>query len=141
MSVAYKDKGNPIADEVKEVRTVDSQQGDATVQRQEVTTNSPDESAFKFQSLIYALFGLLEALLGIRIVLSLLGANTANVFANFIYGITQPFVWPFQGLFNYEFETGIARLEIETLVAMLAYALLGWFIVRVIGISKKNPGV
>jgi len=49
---------------------------------------------------IYLVFGILEGLLGIRFVLGLLGANPAAGFAQFIYGITDPLIAPFVGLFG-----------------------------------------
>ena len=54
----------------------------------------------KVQNGIYLLFGILEGLLGIRFVLGLLGANPAAGFAQFIYGVTGPFMAPFVGLFG-----------------------------------------
>jgi hypothetical protein len=92
--------------------------------------------AAKLERLVYYLFGLLQALLAIRVILSLLGANRGNGFADFIYTITHPFVAPFFGLFGYQFQYGVSRLEIETLVAMLVYALIGWGIGRLIRLGR-----
>src|SRR5689334_10819537 len=47
---------------------------------------------------IYFIFGILEALLAIRLAFRLLGANPQNGFVDFIYGITAPFVQPFVGI-------------------------------------------
>lgn len=130
-----------MADEVREVRDSESVADGEVVRRQAVTTRSTDQSVLRGQSFIYTLIGLLEALLAIRIVLSLLGANTANAFASFIYGITGLFVAPFQGLFGYKLVAGVSRFEIETLVAMVVYALVGWFIVKLMELGKKRPAV
>jgi uncharacterized protein YggT (Ycf19 family) len=130
-----------MADEIREVRDTEVVDGNDVVRRQAVTTRSADQSVVRGQSLVYTLFGLLEALLAIRIVLSLLGANTANAFASFIYGITAPFVIPFQGLFGYKLVAGVSRFEIETLVAMVVYAIVSWFIVKLMELGKKRPAV
>jgi len=90
----------------------------------------------KVEMIIFYLLGLLEGLLAIRFVLSLLGANQNNGFANFIYNLTYPFVVPFFGLFGYTFQYGIARFEFETLVAMAVYALVGYAIGRLWNIGR-----
>lgn len=95
------------------------------------------ESTNPVGQIVYLVFGILEAILAIRIILSLLGANRGNAFAQLIYSITYPFVAPFFGLFGYQFQYGVARLEIETLVAMLVYALIGWVIIRLTQIGRR----
>ena len=74
-------------------------------------------------------------------VLVLLGANRLNSFADTIYSLSQPFVRPLFGLFNYQTNYGYGRLEYETLIAMLMYVLLGWAIVRLITIGDKGDRV
>ncbi|MFZ1754693.1 MAG: YggT family protein [Caldilineaceae bacterium] len=84
---------------------------------------------FKFQQVIFLLFGILEALLGIRFVLGLLAANPAAGFAQLIYGLTGPFLAPFAGLFGQpNFESMV--FEWNALVAILVYALLAGLLVK-----------
>lgn len=90
------------------------------------------------ERVIYFIMGLLLSILAFRFVLSLLGANRENTFANLIYGISYPFVAPFFGLFGYEVEYGRSRFEIETLVAMAVYALLAYGIVKLVRIARKT---
>ena len=56
--------------------------------------------ASKVSQAIYLIFGIVEALLAIRFVLKLLGANAEAGFASFIYRISDPLVAPFVGLFG-----------------------------------------
>jgi len=128
-----------MADEVREVRKTSTDDGDGVVEKRTVSTKNSDRSAIKIQSLVYTLLGLLEGLLLIRFIFALLGANTSNAFANLIYNVTQPFVAPFQGLFNYTFQAGVSRLETETIVAMVIYALVFWFVIKIVELGKKNP--
>ncbi len=86
---------------------------------------------FKFQQVIYLLFGLLEGLLGIRFVLGLLGANPAAGFAQMIYGLTGPFIAPFVGLFGQPSFEGYV-FEGNSLAAILVYALVAWVLVKVV---------
>ncbi|MCX6032590.1 MAG: YggT family protein [Chloroflexi bacterium] len=89
------------------------------------------EQTIKLQKGIYLLFGILEGLLGIRFVLGLLGANPAADFAQFIYGITKPFIAPFVGLFGQpRFEGSV--FEWNSLVAILVYVLIAWVLVKIV---------
>ena len=81
--------------------------------------------------LIYLMFSALEALLGLRVLLKLMAANPDNAFARLIYGLSEPFVWPFQGLTVTPAAQGIV-LEIHSIFAIFVYALVGWGIVRLI---------
>lgn len=81
--------------------------------------------------------GIIISLLGLRFILSLLGANRGNGFADFIYTTSRPFVSPFFGLFNYQPRFGVSRFEFETLIAILVYGLLTALIVWVINISRR----
>lgn len=91
------------------------------------------------QRIIWYIAGILLALLAFRFVLTLLGANPNNAFANFIYETSQPFVSPFFGLFSYELEYGVSRFEIFTLVAMAVYALVAWGLARLFTLKDPEP--
>jgi uncharacterized protein YggT (Ycf19 family) len=73
---------------------------------------------------VYWIFGLIETLLALRIVLSLLGANKANMFAQFIYNVSEPLARPFFSLFGYEPSYGAMHLEVGTVVALIVYAIV-----------------
>lgn len=85
--------------------------------------------------------GIIVALLGLRFVLALLGANPANAFASFIYNVSHPFVAPFFGLFNYQGQLGVVRFEFETLIAMLFWSFVTWMIVRLLTIGDRDSAV
>jgi uncharacterized protein YggT (Ycf19 family) len=70
------------------------------------------------------IFGLIEALLAIRVVLSLLGADRANAFAQFIYSASEPLARPFFSLFGYDPTYGAMHLELGTVIAMVVYAVV-----------------
>jgi uncharacterized membrane protein len=93
---------------------------------------------FQFTQIVYTILGLLEILLGIRFVLHLIAANPNSGFAQFIYGITGPFVAPFTGLVSTPVSGGTV-LEVTTLIAMAVYALFFWIIMRVISIVTVRP--
>ena len=87
-----------------------------------------EESLRRLIGLIQLSFGVLDGLIGLRFLLKLMAANAANPFASFIYFITSPFLWMFQGLtYTPSFED--IQIEFFSLVAMVVYALIGWIVV------------
>ena len=93
---------------------------------------------WKFKQLVWLLFGMLEALIGLRVVLRLIAANPQNPFARLVYGLSGLFVWPFLGLTRTPSANG-AVLEISSLIAMFVYALVGWVIVQLVWILIDRP--
>lgn len=79
---------------------------------------------------IYLVFGVIEAVIAIRFVLALLGANPASPFAAFMYSLSAPLVAPFVGLFG-EPQLGASVLELHSLVAIPVYALVAWLLVKI----------
>ena len=86
---------------------------------------------YKITQFVWFLFGILEALIGFRIVLKLIGANPANWFTAFVYQLTDIFLWPFQTIITNPSIQGFV-LEISSFIAMLVYALVAWAAVRLI---------
>lgn len=84
---------------------------------------------------IYFIFGFLEILLAIRLLLKLTGANAVSGFVRFIYAVTGIFVLPFQGIFRQASSSG-SILESSTIVAIFIYMLVAWGIVKLVQISS-----
>jgi len=88
---------------------------------------------------VWFLVGIIVTFLLVRVVLALLGANLENQFANFIYVVTDPFVVGFRGLLQIgQFQAGVSRLELETLVAAVVYSLIGWGLASAIRLFSKR---
>jgi hypothetical protein len=88
--------------------------------------------------IIWLIAGVILILLAFRFVLSLLGANTSNSFAHFIYSASHPFVAPFFGLFNYNnIQYGVSRFEVYTLVAMAVYLAVAWILSYLANIGRR----
>lgn len=87
------------------------------------------QSLLRVSQIIWLIIGIIEVLIGLRVVLKLIGANAANDFASFIYNAAGVFLAPFFGLTGSP-ASGGSVLEIPSLIAMLVYALLGWGIVH-----------
>jgi hypothetical protein len=103
----------------------------AVVDRTAATAYDPyagrRQASSRLVQAIYLLFGVMEALLAIRLVLRALGANPDAGFAQFVYGLTAPLVAPFAGLFGNP-QAGGSALELHTIVALVVYALLAWLL-------------
>lgn len=97
-----------------------------------------DRSRVVITNIINIIASFVIGLLALRFVLSLLGANRGNPFANFIYDASRPLVQPFFGLFNYQPQFGVVRFEFETLVAIVVYALLFMVISRLVNIDRRQ---
>jgi len=90
-------------------------------------------------NITYFLFGMLELLLAVRVILHLVGANADNGFANFIYGLSAPFVALFVSLLKNPVLSTTAVLEVTTVIAMIVYAMLAWLIGRLIWLALSRP--
>ncbi len=70
-------------------------------------------------------FGILQALLILRIILLLLVANPGNGLVDGIFAVTQPFVSPFIGMFSLdEVKAGQSVLDVAAIVALIAWTLV-----------------
>ncbi len=89
--------------------------------------------------IVALLFGILEVLLAVRIILLALGANSGNGIVDGIYNITDPFVGPFVGIFNINHvrPTGDSVIDIAAIVAVFAYALLAILVDSVLRIADR----
>ncbi len=111
------------------------------VTRTTVVERSPDRKPLtdrqialrKFSSIIWWFLGLLEAFIGLRVALRVLAANPGNPFVNFVYSVTNPFLWPFLGLAAAP-SAGGSVLEISSVIAMVVYLMLAWMIVELLWI-------
>jgi hypothetical protein len=89
------------------------------------------EALYKISQFIWLIFGGIEALIGIRVILMLIGANPANTFTAFVYQFSELFLWPFRNIVaNPAFQNSV--LEITSIIAMIVYPLIGWAIVKLI---------
>lgn len=90
-----------------------------------------DLQLYKGVQLVWLILGIVEAFIGLRVVLKLIAANPDNGFASFIYKIAGFLITPFVGLTGTP-ASGGSVLEIPSLIAMLIYALAAWVIVWLI---------
>jgi YGGT family len=94
--------------------------------------------SFKVTQLVWLLFGILEALIALRIGLLLIGANADSPIVALIYGFTYLFLFPFAGLVGSPSSGGMV-LEISSMFAMLIYGLIAFAIERTVWLVLYRP--
>ncbi len=85
----------------------------------------------KATNLVWWFTGIVEGLIGLRVVLRMMAANPGNPFANFIYTLSDVFLWPFRTLVNNPSSEGVV-LEVSSIIAMIVYLLLAWVFVELL---------
>lgn len=131
-----------MADRVERVSEETGVVGDRVVTERAVTTESRDASVAKTEQIVWFIVGVLVFLLILRMILALLGANPENAFADLIYTISNLFVAPFRGLLQVgTLQLGVSRFETETLIAVIVYTLIGWGVVKLINLGRKDTVV
>jgi hypothetical protein len=83
--------------------------------------------------------GILETLLVLRFLVKLFGALPDALFTILLYGITEPFVFPFQGMFVNP-TRGPYVFESSSVVAMVVYPLLSRAITSLIKFKTRQRG-
>jgi hypothetical protein len=108
------------------------------------TTTTTDRNSeqrvftFKLTQLVWLAFGALEALIALRFILKLMGANESSPIAVLIYRFTDIFLWPFAGLTSTPAAGGMV-LEVPALIAMVIYALVAWIIAKIVWVLLYRP--
>ena len=99
-------------------------------QTEVVSRFSPARRAYET---IYVIFAIIVGAIFIRVLLKVLGANTAVAFTQFMYGVTNPLLAPFRGVLP-TFGSGRMILETSSLFAILIYGLVGIALARLVAI-------
>lgn len=86
------------------------------------------------------IFGIIQALIVIRIVLLLANANQGNGLVSFIYDLSAFFVGPFEGILNTDaVRSGASVFDVAALVALIGWTVLEFLIIAGIGIARREP--
>jgi uncharacterized protein YggT (Ycf19 family) len=90
--------------------------------------------------IVWLVFGVLQALIVLRVVLLVLGANEGNDLVSFILGVTDPFVEPFRGMFKLDSVSGASGsvLDVAALVALVAWTLVEALVLGLVGLADRR---
>jgi len=106
---------------------------------QESIRHSPSGAEIARRVVVF-LFGIVQLLIGLRIVLSLLGAVRANDLVRGIYEVSAVFVAPFEGILRTEsVGSGASVLDVTAIVALVGWTVLELIIVAAIAIARREP--
>ena len=105
-----------------------------------VTTTSPIDT---IRRIVWLLFGILQALIVLRIILLLLNANEGNDIVSFIVGVTDPFVEPFRNMFSLNQVNGASGsvLDVAAIVALIAWTLIEALVLGVVSLADRRSTV
>jgi hypothetical protein len=94
---------------------------------------------FRAAAVVGFIVGAVDIIIAARFLGKLFGASAQSAFVNFIYQVSGVLVAPFQGIFG---NGGSKTNSFETsdLVAIVAYAVIGWGLVMLIRIITAPHG-
>jgi hypothetical protein len=89
---------------------------------------------------IVLLFGLVQIVIGARIVLLLLNAREANALVSGILNVSQLFVAPFEGILRTNsLSSAGSVLDIAAIVAFVGWTIIELIVIWVVGIFRRQP--
>ena len=116
-----------------------------TTRSQVVTTGStvvsPSGGELARRAVIL-IFGIIQILIILRIVLLLLNAREGNDIVSFILNTSQVFVSPFNGIFNKDaLASGGSILDIAAIAALVGWTVLEWIVLWAVNLFRRETVV
>ena len=102
------------------------------------TTSTPGGSELG-RRIVVLVFGLIQIVIGARIVLLLLDAREANGLVSGILNLSQIFVAPFEGILRTNaLHSGGAVFDVAAIVAIVGWTILELIVIWAIGIFRRE---
>ncbi len=95
-----------------------------------------EKQAIKADAYVWYVIGVIDVLLALRFVFLLLGAQNTG-FTSILYQVSYPFVAMFKGIFPSP-GNSTGYFDTSAILAVIVFLLLGWGIVSLIDITKRN---
>jgi hypothetical protein len=114
--------------------------GSQTVQTESrhTTSTGPGGAEFSRRMIVLA-FGLIQLVLGARIVLLLLDAREGNAIVSTILGISEVLVAPFEGMLRTDaLARGGSILDVTAIVAIVGWTILELVLIWVVGVFRHR---
>jgi hypothetical protein len=91
---------------------------------------------------VILIFGIIQILIVLRIVLLLLNAREGNDIVSFILNTSQTFVSPFNGIFNKDaLASGGSILDIAAIAALVGWTVLEWIVIWALSLFRRETVV
>jgi hypothetical protein len=114
---------------------------DRYVDETHVRTTRPSGSTLASRVVI-VVFGLIQLVIGLRIVLLALDARTGNDLVRAILDISQVFVAPFEGILRTNaLSSGGSTLDVAAVLALIGWTLLELVVLAVVRIARPGDDV
>lgn len=129
--------GDPVVvDETVSAATVPTTHRSAVVE----TTKIQPSGGEMLRRVVILIFGIIQVLIVLRIVLLLLNAREGNDLVAFILNTSQIFVAPFVGIFNTDAlrESG-SILDIAAIAALVGWTILEVIVLWAVNLFKREP--
>src|SRR5688572_29991820 len=111
----------------------------STNQVVERTTTSPSGGEM-LRRVVVLIFGIIQTLIVLRIVLLLLNAREGNDIVSFILNTSQVFVAPFIGIFQTDaLQQSGSVLDIAAIAALIGWTILEWIIIWGANVLRREP--
>ena len=127
-------------------RTVVTQAPTAPAGRETVRTDSRritrtgPGGAELARRVVVLVFGLIQIVIGARIVLLLLDAREANDLVAGVLNVSQVFVAPFEGILNTDaIAKGGSVLDLAAVAALVGWTILELVVLWAVGIFRREP--
>ena len=114
-------------------------QATVTTDRQRTTRSGPG-GAEMARRIVILVFGLIQVVIGARIVLLLLDAREANDLVSGILSVSQIFVAPFDGILRTDaLHASGSTLDITAIVAFVGVTIIEVIVLWAIGLFRREP--
>jgi hypothetical protein len=109
---------------------------DQVIERAEVSPSGGE----MLRRVVVLIFGIIQALIVLRIVLLLLNAREGNDLVAFILNASQLFVAPFVGIFNSDaLKAGGSVLDIAAIAALVGWTILEAIVLWAVNLLRREP--
>ena len=120
-----------------EVDAVDHEHGTAVTSR--TVEASPSGGTIAGRIVVF-LFGLIQAVILLRIMLLLLNAREGNELVSLILNTSQIFVAPFEGILRTDaLRAGGSIFDVAAVLALIGWTILEALILALVGVFRREP--
>ena len=106
------------------------------VERAEVSPSGGE----MIRRVVVLIFGIIQALIILRIVLLLLDAREGNAIVDFVLNTSQLFVAPFEGIFRTDaLRSSGSILDIAAIAALVGWTILEFIILWAVNLMRREP--
>jgi hypothetical protein len=137
--VTYDERTVVHRDEVVEGDPVDPLRDRGTSVTSRTVESRPSGGAVAGRIVVF-IFGLIQVVILLRIVLLLLNAREGNDLVSFILNTSQLFVAPFEGILSTNaLHAGGSVFDVAAVLALVGWTLLEALILALVGIFRREP--